>query len=280
MNQAVNPNMLEAAAILRTTACGDGKICWRIWGKGSPLVLLHGNSGSWTHWVRNIDALAAWHTLYVPDLPGCGDSDPLPDPPTFAGLAAALWAGLDELLAARPTLGLAGFSFGSVVAECLALERPRQIRRLALLRGGFNDKPPRMPEGLVRWKQISDPEQLAAAQRNNLAVMMFHDSTKIDALAVSLQTENTRRAVADAASYFPSRPLGMLARIEAPVTAIAGEFDCFSQPDIAAQEIALKQARPDACLHVIPRAGHWVMYEAAEAVNALLLQTFADTGDR
>jgi pimeloyl-ACP methyl ester carboxylesterase len=280
MNQAVNLDMLESAATLRTTACGAGKIAWRICGKGSPLVLLHGNSGSWTHWVRNIDALAARHTLYVPDLPGCGDSDPLPDPPTFAGLAATLWAGLDELFAGRPVIGLAGFSFGSVVAECMALERAGQVRRLVLLRGSFNDKSPRMPEGLVRWKHITDPVELAAAQRNNLAVMMFHDSTKIDALAVSLQTDNTRRAVTDTAIYFPSRPAGMLARIDAPVTAIAGEFDCFTQPDIATQDMALKQARPDARLHVIPGAGHWVMYEAAETVNALLLETFADTGDQ
>jgi 2-hydroxy-6-oxonona-2,4-dienedioate hydrolase len=33
----------------------DGvKIVWREWGSGSPLVLLHGGSGSWNHWVKNI----------------------------------------------------------------------------------------------------------------------------------------------------------------------------------------------------------------------------------
>ena len=31
------------------TPCGDGNLVWRRWGKGRPLVLVHGGSGSWTH---------------------------------------------------------------------------------------------------------------------------------------------------------------------------------------------------------------------------------------
>ena len=40
-----------------------------------PTVLLHGGSGSWNHWVRNIDALlASGRQVIAPDLPGFGDS--------------------------------------------------------------------------------------------------------------------------------------------------------------------------------------------------------------
>ena len=31
------------------TPCGEGCLVWRSWGEGSPLVLLHGGYGSWTH---------------------------------------------------------------------------------------------------------------------------------------------------------------------------------------------------------------------------------------
>ena len=44
---------------------------WHVWGAsdGPAVVLLHGGSGSWTHWVRNIAPLrdAGWRVL-VPDL--------------------------------------------------------------------------------------------------------------------------------------------------------------------------------------------------------------------
>ena len=58
-----------------------GPMVWHEWGRecldqgASTLVLLHGGSGSWMHWIRNIAPLVAdgFHVLAV-DLPGFGDS--------------------------------------------------------------------------------------------------------------------------------------------------------------------------------------------------------------
>ena len=75
----------EAHALLKTatrteTPCGAGTLVWHVWGQATrhpawpPLVLLHGGSGSWTHWLRNINALVdAGRWVLVPDLPGFGD---------------------------------------------------------------------------------------------------------------------------------------------------------------------------------------------------------------
>lgn len=66
---------LERAARRHDVPCGDGVMVWRSWGEGLPVVLLHGGSGSWTHWVRNITALVgAGRRAWIPDLPGFGDS--------------------------------------------------------------------------------------------------------------------------------------------------------------------------------------------------------------
>jgi pimeloyl-ACP methyl ester carboxylesterase len=88
---------LAAQAVRHTTPCGAGDVVWHVWGQARPgvrpLVLLHGGSGSWTHWVRNLDALvAAGHQLWVPDLPGFGDSAA----PLSGGDADALVAPLRE----------------------------------------------------------------------------------------------------------------------------------------------------------------------------------------
>ena len=30
----------------------DTTVCWRIWGKGQPIIFLHGGYGSWKHWIK------------------------------------------------------------------------------------------------------------------------------------------------------------------------------------------------------------------------------------
>ena len=60
MNLFDEVDALRSRATRAETPCGDGALVWHRWGPatGRPVVLLHGGSGSWTHWLRNIDALA------------------------------------------------------------------------------------------------------------------------------------------------------------------------------------------------------------------------------
>ena len=50
---------------LLTTPCGSGSLAWRRWGEGVPIVLAHGGSGSWTHWIKTIPELAKRFTVYA-----------------------------------------------------------------------------------------------------------------------------------------------------------------------------------------------------------------------
>ena len=78
------------------TPCGDGAMVWRVWGAGEPLVLFHGGSGSWTHWIRNIPELSRHYELWVADIPGLGDSTMPPKPWVPASIADVVVAGLNE----------------------------------------------------------------------------------------------------------------------------------------------------------------------------------------
>ena len=91
------------AAVLRTatrltTPCGDGQAVWHAWGSPDsalpPVVLFHGGSGSWTHWVRNVQALAAsGRYVLAVDLPGFGESALPPTGGDADALPAPLEAG-------------------------------------------------------------------------------------------------------------------------------------------------------------------------------------------
>jgi pimeloyl-ACP methyl ester carboxylesterase len=45
-----------------------GGMMWHIWGEGSgkpTLLLFHGGSGSWIHWIRNVLPLSEHFTVYA-----------------------------------------------------------------------------------------------------------------------------------------------------------------------------------------------------------------------
>ena len=99
------PEALRVLALAQrhATPCGDGEVVWHTWGTGEPLVLLHGGSGSWTHWIRNVEALAAaGRRVIVPDLPGFGDSARPPGGQDADGVAPVLAEGLPRLVGDAP----------------------------------------------------------------------------------------------------------------------------------------------------------------------------------
>ena len=251
---------------------GDGAMSWRQWGSGPLVVLIHGNSGSWTHWARNIAALAERFTVLAPDLPGHGDSGLPAGEVSCAAFANALWQGIDRIAGPDANVALAGFSLGSVLAESMARQQPQRVRQILLLRGSFSREVPRPPE-LRRWRGITDPAEAARIHRHNLQVSMFGDAARIDDEAIRLHADNLARCRLDTRPLLASRELEAFLGLRCPVHGIAGERDVYGGGDASTQGRALREALPQAVFDMIPGAGHWAAYEAADTVNALMVQT-------
>jgi pimeloyl-ACP methyl ester carboxylesterase len=261
---------LERAAQRLETPCGAGVAVWRVWGEGEPLVLFHGGSGSWLHWVRTIPRfLALGRRVVCPDTPGLGDSALPPDGSSPAGVAAPLAEALPEVLGGAAA-DLVGFSFGANIAGHAALARPELARSLTLV-GAASLGLPRAPVELVKVRTLAGEER-RAAHRTNLERLMIHDPARVDELALEIQEWNTRHA------RFVSRGFALGAslreaveRVACPLGGIWGEFDQVARPGGARERLDLLRAiRPDLREAVIPGAGHWVAYEAGEAFNAAL----------
>jgi pimeloyl-ACP methyl ester carboxylesterase len=261
---------LSARARTERVAWPGGQVCWRGFGTGAPLVLVHGGHGSWLHWVRNIEALAAHHTVWVVDLPGFGDSD-APGEGMEALLAPTL-STLDALVGPDTAVDLVGFSFGGLVAAHMSARRPH-VRRLALL-GTGGHQGTRRPKGeLVNWKpawQAGNAVALEQAMRHNLAMHMLSGAAAdLDALAVRVHTNACVR------TRFRSKDISrggglvdVLTTYGGPTLLAWGEHDVTADPAVIGP--ALASALPDARTALVEGAGHWVQYERADEVNALL----------
>ncbi len=95
------------------------------------LLLLHGLSNRWQHWLLTIPALMATHRCIAPDLPGFGDS-PLPDGEVSIRRWAALVDGLCHELGVERA-AVVGSSMGGFIGAELALSFPTRVERLVLV---------------------------------------------------------------------------------------------------------------------------------------------------
>lgn len=268
---------VENAATIRETACDDGLMRWRIWGSGPPLVLLHGDFGSWTHWLLNVLPLAANFQVIVPDMPGYGDSDVPLEPFSPEGLAKVLAEGLAELVHPRQRYSIAGFSFGGIVAAHLSSREGERVENLVLLgAGGFGVRSGDRPPALRRLATEMDVVEMIEVYRHNLSALMIAELGKVDDLAVFLQIENTRRARVRAGDIPSSDSLlRALPNVKARIHGIWGRRDSMVGQRLEDLVASLRRFQPDLDFRVIEGAGHWTPYEAFDAVNATLLDMFA-----
>lgn len=253
---------------------------WRVWGRGEPVVLLHGGSGSWTHWIRNIPALEDRCRLYVADIPGFGDSDMAPQdydvdrlPESTDHLAEIVCRGLAELLPPPTRYHLVGFSFGSIMGGYVARREGERLASFTLIGAAALGVPwPGLTKELRAMADGMNDEEGMDVQRHNLnAIMLATRPSEIDDYAVWLQIENVRRARMRSHVVAGTDTLvRILSDIVAPMTVIWGAEDVFAKPGLTDRKAVFRSAQPGADIHILDGVGHWAMYEAAGPVNRLL----------
>lgn len=276
----ITPEALLPGLAVRTwTSAG---VIARAAGSGPTLLLLHGGTGSWTHWVRNMEALARHFRIVVPDLPGMGESLDVPLDADLDGYGEYLMAAVEGgLVPPGEPFFIAGFSYGAVMTAWLAARLPERAAAIALLGpGGFPPGTWARP-ALKAVPPGANDAQANAVHRRNLELMMIGEPGRIDELTVAMQRRN------HALTRFKSRFLGYrdtlgpsLRATRCPVLAILGENDPLPQPDAAARAAYLEANAPHLVCRILPDASHWVAFEQPAQVNRLLIEFFAARGRR
>jgi 2-hydroxy-6-oxonona-2,4-dienedioate hydrolase len=245
-------------------------------GSGPDVVLFHGGMGSWKHWIRNVEPLAARFTVHALDHPSYGASASVPREttgPAYLDLVHELFL---EMFPGDAPLRFAGFSFGGAIAVRLAARLSRRVTHLCLVSPAgfparrFGDRPIRS------YKEAGDDEtRFREICRHNLLVNMLRDPASVTEEAVDIQAEGVRRARFDSRKVSAGGTLlGDLARLTCRIRLLWGEGDdsAFRPADLLIGEIRQAVGTLDA--HRIPRAGHWSAYENAAEVNRLMLEFF------
>lgn len=243
----------------------------------TPLVLFHGGSGSWTHWVRSIGPLLeAGHDVWAVDLPGFGDSDVPPGVSDADGMLPVL-ADMLQTLFPLQAVRLLGFSFGGMTAGMLTASYPHLVEQLVLVGAPGIGLRSKQPFRLKGWRHLQDPREQLLHHIYNLGALMLHDSSCIDRDTVALHVANVRR------DRLPRRRISStdillraLAQVQCPVAAIYGAFDALYPDDLDTVAALMgDHAAQWQGMQRIAGAGHWVQYEQPHAFHAALLPLLA-----
>jgi pimeloyl-ACP methyl ester carboxylesterase len=122
------------------------------------LFCLHAVQSSSRAFTRLLPEIADVRSVYAPDLPGCGESDP--SPTSSLGEAAAALSDLADDLRLRQ-IDLLGVHSGAGAALDLAAARPALVRRLVLAGMSTADRFPAIQQpALILRTQLEAPADI------------------------------------------------------------------------------------------------------------------------
>lgn len=255
-------------------------------GSGPVLLMVHGLGSNLQAWQKNIDSLRQHYRCIALDLPGYGKSSlgNYPYSPTFfADAVLALMAQLE-----LDDVTLVGHSMGGQVAMHVALADSSRLSRLVLVApAGFEQFTPQEHAWFATYVTPAFIKMTPEAQIVKNFEVNFHQMTEDARFMIADRLQ--MRGTADYDAYcdmIPHCVQGMLTQpvfdrlpdIKLPTLVIYGAADLLIpnrllHPTLTVQAVAetATQRLPNAQLHLLPNAGHFVQWEAAGAVNALIM---------
>jgi pimeloyl-ACP methyl ester carboxylesterase len=266
------------------SSSGPAHLAFTRRGEGSPLLLLHSLGGTRVQWNPVLDPLAAHRDVIAVDMPGFGDSPPLPDgvPPTAANLATAVLE-FYESLGVDATPAVAGISYGAWTAiECARQGRARAV--VALCPAGFWREPLGPPDPrLARARRIGRrlgpllrlPALTARGRGATLGRSFRHPERLSPSEAYAITRAYIRSpAYPEASAQMRAATVEDLSGIRVPITLAWAEHDRLLRNKPLKEGILPKAVRQV----VLPGCGHVPTWDDPELVARVILEGTAASG--
>jgi pimeloyl-ACP methyl ester carboxylesterase len=227
------------------------RIWYAIYGRGAPVILLHGGLANSNYWGMQIPALASHYQVIVIDSRGHGRSTWDYRPISYHLMASDVIAVMDALYI--PKAMLVGWSDGGIIGLDIAIHHPERLTRLFAFGANSNLAGVKSAEGS--------------------AVFAEYDArTKVEYQNISATPEDFDRFTAAMGKMWDSEPDfsdADLRGITVPTWIVDGEYD-----EIIKREDADRMARliPGAHELILPRTSHMAFLQDPEQFTEALLK--------
>jgi len=251
------------------------------WKKNSNLkkvvVLLHGFPGNHRVVTDMAEGLKDYRII-IPDLPACGESEPLEQKHILKNYSE--WLNLFLKNLKIDSLSLIGYSFGSRVAVTFASERPETINKLVLITPVV--KADSFIARLASLEYEIAEELPAFIQKTWLSNKVYHGISNmiifksaskkrrqylIDNDAKEIKHLSTRANLDLFEEFFSSKPISEGKPIFIPTLVIAGDKDEIATVN-SVKELCLRFKNSE--LIVVKNSGHIVVAERPKKIAGLI----------
>lgn len=231
-----NINLPKAGQILSENGFD---MYFEIHGTGSPLLLLHGFTGSGALLIPLFSQLADTHQLIIPDLRGHGRSTNPSKIFTHRQVALDMFALLDYLNIDK--INAIGFSAGGNALLHMAIQQPNKIQTMALV-----SATPYYPKEARKLMQQFTVESQTSDDWQAMREIHLQNDDQIHTI---WQQANAFSQCYDDMNFTPP----LLSKIKAKTLIVQGDKDPFYPIEIS---IEMYRNIPDSYLWIVPGGGH------------------------
>lgn len=259
------------------------KLAYQRWGKGEPVLLVHGITTYSFIWRKLIPALSMEYDVIAVDLLGCGNSDkPSNVSYSIKQQAEILCNFLQEL--GIDCFHYVGHDIGGGIGQIFAVRYPESLHDLTLINTVAYDYWPVQPITAIRTpiiRQIMMATLDFGMLKQIVLRGVYHnervDSELMDLFWMPMRTREGRKAFLHFAKSLDNLDLmeieANLRTLDLPVLIIRGDADLYLSETIAER---LHREIPDSHLVRIPNAGHFIQEDEPQKLVETITHFFKE----
>ncbi|MBI4928856.1 MAG: alpha/beta hydrolase [Anaerolineae bacterium] len=253
----------------------QGILHYEVFGRGKPVILLHGWLGSWGLWQETMTFLGRYYRTYALDFWGFGESGTKRNTYYVQDFISLVNQFMDQLGIVNAPL--IGHSMGGTVSLSMAIQHPEKVQKVTVIGSPIAGSSLALPLKLagmrpIAWSLFSFFPVFRAAMRV-ASPFICRDPRFPDMMDRDLSRTNLESFLVSIASLHRTDLRPRLNTIQVPVMGMYGKRDNIVHPR---QWQPLQQGVPHARIEVYPTAGHFIMMDEPQDCMAKL-KDFLDT---
>jgi pimeloyl-ACP methyl ester carboxylesterase len=260
---------------LSSITTDQGILHYEVFGRGRPVILLHGWLGSWGLWQETMTFLGSYYRTYALDFWGFGESGTKRNTYLVQDFISLVDQFMEQMGIQQAPL--VGHSMGGTVSLSMAIQHPERTAKVVVIGSPIAGSSLAFPLKLagyrpIAWSLFTFFPLFRAAMRvaspfisrdPRFPDMMDRDLTKLNLESFLVSIASLRRT--------DLRP--NLGKIQVPVMGMYGDRDNIVHPR---QWQPLQQGVPHARIARFKTAGHFIMLDEPQTCVATL-KDFLDT---